>query len=113
MARADQSVIDAAIAADGMHKYDQAIDRDSAYEKIERERAAAPQEEAQSPQESKEEERKRKEEEKRAAKEEREREKREAKEERARQRRRDRIERQLLSTGAQILKRGLFNTLLK
>ncbi len=113
MAQADQSVIDAAIAADGMHKYDQAIDRDSAYEKIERERAAAPQEEAQSPQESKEEERKRKEEEKRAAKEEREREKREAKEERARQRRRDRIERQLLSTGAQILKRGLFNTLLK
>ena len=114
MAQADKAVIDAAIAADGMQKYDQAIDRDSAYEKIERERASSAQaEEAAAPQESKEEERKRKEEERKAAKEEREREKKEAKAERARQRRKERIERQLLSTGAQILKRGLFNTLLK
>ena len=112
MAQAEQSAIDASIASDGMQKYDTAIDRDSAYEKIDRKKNESSAEET-SVQESKEEERKRKEEERRAAKEQKEKEKKEAKEEKARQKRRDRIENELIKTGSQILKRGLFNTLLK
>ena len=129
-----------AMAEDGMEKYDEAVDSDSAYEILERqkeeesekarleaERAALEKEkaefearkqkeaEAAEKQRLKEEEaaQKKKEREEEAAqrKKEREEERKQAAYDRAVERRKARIEQQVISTGAQIFKRGLMNTL--
>lgn len=120
MAQADEASIRAAIASDQMTKYDESVDNISAYETLEEQRAR--EEEAR----QLEEERIRLEKEKAAfeaqkAKEEaaaekarqRQKEKEEAARQRAMERRKNQIERQIISAGAQILKRGLLNTLKK
>ena len=108
----------ACLAADGMEKYDEAVDRDSAYELLEQqreqdaeraaleaERAALEKEraafEAQKQKDAAAAEKKRQREE----------EKKQAKYERQVERRKAQIERQVINTGAQILKRGLMSTL--
>ena len=130
MAPADPAVRSAAMAADGMAKYDQAVDSESAYEKLaeekeaeaeearlaaereqlEKERAAfeaekKKAEEAARKKQEKEAEAARKREEKRLERE-------EAARQKAADRRRAQIEKKLIDTGAQVLKRGLLNTLL-
>lgn len=119
------------LTRDGMAKYDKAVDNESAYEmleeqnlrneeaarlsaereQLEKERQAfeaqkAKEEEALAKQRAKEEE---------AAKKKKEKEEAEAqkKKDRAAERRKTKIENALISTGAQIIKRGLFNTLFK
>ena len=131
MGPANDSVRTAVTASDGMAKYDEAIDRWSAYEvltdlaaeeeqkaKLEAERAALEKERAEF-EKMKEKEaflaQKQKEKEEEAAK------RRKAKEEEAAQKKKDKaaerrqaqIERTLISTGASILKRGLMKTLFK
>ncbi|MBO5987169.1 MAG: DUF853 family protein [Lachnospiraceae bacterium] len=142
MAPCDDSVRRTMMRADGMSKYDQMVDNDSAYEmlakakekeeeeaKLEAERAQlqkereewekqkAKEEEAARKQKEKEEEaaRKKKEREEEAArkKKEREEEAKKRKKDAAAERRKAKIETQLISTGGQILKRGLLNTLFK
>ncbi len=118
MAPADEAHKQAALAEDGMGKYDQAVDNESAYETLE-EQKAVEEEKAQLEAERKalEEERaafearKQKEEEAARKKLERRQEREEAARQRAVERRRAQIERQLINAGAQALKRGLFGTL--
>ena len=106
--------------SDGMAKYDQAVDRESAFEMLEDQRELENREKALAEERARLE--KEKEEfEKQKAKDEAAAQKRKEKEaeaaqkkkERAAQRRMDQIERSLISTGAQVLKRGLLNTLFK
>ncbi|MBQ2879271.1 MAG: DUF853 family protein, partial [Anaerotignum sp.] len=120
MAAADEASRSAALMKDGMEKYDETVDNESAYEMlneiaVEEEKAAEEAEEA---------EKAAKEEEKRLAKEEKEREKAEAKrqkelereEERKRkaaEKRKEKIQKELMDVGVKALKRGLLNTLLK
>ena len=131
MGPAEESVRNSVMGADGMGKYDRSVDNESAYEileeqakrdeeraRLEAERAALEAERAEfEKQKAKEEEaarkNKEKEEEAAARKREKEEEARERRRERAAERRRNQIERTLISTGAQVLKRGLFNTLFK
>ncbi|MBR1659672.1 MAG: DUF853 family protein, partial [Oscillospiraceae bacterium] len=129
MAPCDDASRRDAMAGDGMGKYDQAVDNDSAYEELERrkadaafqakldaEREALEKEkaefEAMKQREAEAAEKKRlKEEEAEAKKREREAEKKQAAYDRAVERRKAAIERQVISTGGQILKRGLLSTL--
>ena len=124
MGPAEESVRNSVRGADGMGKYDRSVDNESAYEILEEqakrdeERARLEAERAEfEKQKAKEEEaarkKKEKEEEAAARKREKEEEARERRRERAAERRRNQIERTLISTGAQVLKRGLFNTLFK
>ena len=126
MAPAPEELRSAAFKTDNMAKYDTAVDNESAYEKLEEqkavdaERAKLEEELAQLEKEKAElEAQKKKAEEaaeKQKAKEEAAAAKKKEREEAARQRASDRhkaqIERQLINTGAQIFKRGLLNTLL-
>ena len=124
MGPAEESVSNSVMGADGMGKYDRSVDNESAYEILE-EQAKRDEEQARleaeraefEKQKAKEEEaarkKKEKEEEAAARKREKEEEARERRRERAAERRRNQIERTLISTGAQVLKRGLFNTLFK
>lgn len=104
MAAASDECKKEAMAKDGMAKYDKTVDNESAYEMLKgvEEKKA-----------EKEDIKRSKEEEKRAKEEERKRIAEEKKREREAQKRRDRIEKQLISVGAQVLKRGLLNTLFK
>ena len=101
------------IASDGMEKYDDGVDNISAYEilseqtVLEAERARLEKEKAEFQKQ------KEKAEAAAAKKKEKEKEAEERKRERAAERRKSQIERSLISTGAQVLKRGLFNTLFK
>ena len=142
MAPTDDSSRNRMMNSDGMSKYDRAVDNESAYEileaqaekdaeaaKLEAERLALQkereefekqkakeEEEARKKREKEEEaERKKKEKEEEAArkKKEREAEAAERRREQAAARRKSKIETQLISTGAQVLKRGLLNTLFK
>ncbi|MBR6152197.1 MAG: DUF853 family protein [Lachnospiraceae bacterium] len=142
MAPCDDSVRRTMMRADGMSKYDQMVDNDSAYEmlakekekaeeeaKLEAERAqlqkereewekqkAKEEEEARKKREKEEEAaRKKKEKEEEAAKKKKEREEeaKKKKKDAAAERRKAKIETQLISAGGQILKRGLLNTLFK
>ena len=131
MAPCEDSVRRNMMRADGMSKYDQMVDNESAYEmlaeakekaeeeaKLEAERAQlAKEREEFEKQKAKEEEaaRKKKEKEEEAArkKKEKEEEAKKKKKDAASERRKAKIESQLISTGGQILKRGLLNTLFK
>ncbi|MBR1476402.1 MAG: DUF853 family protein [Lachnospiraceae bacterium] len=142
MAPTDDSSRNRMMNSDGMSKYDRAVDNESAYEileaqaekdaeaaRLEAERLALQkereefekqkakeEEEARKKREKEEEaERKKKEKEEEAArkKKEREAEAAERRREQAAARRKSKIETQLISTGAQVLKRGLLNTLFK
>ena len=109
MGPVEDSIRRGLISRDGMSKYDQYIDRDSAFEVLENQMEMEAREKAL------EEERIKLEKEKAAF------EKRKAKEEeaalkkkeRAAERRKNQIERGLINTGTQILKRGIMNTLFK
>jgi len=129
MAPADEVHKQAARAADGMSKYDTAVDSESAYEMLEDQKAAEEEaaqlaaereafekeKAAYEAQKAKEEEAARKKAEKEAEaqrkKLEKQLEREEAKRQKAAERRRTQIERQLINTGAQVLKRGLMGTL--
>ena len=101
------------IASDGMDKYDDGVDNISAYEVL-TEQSALEAERAQLEKEKAEfQKMKEKEEAAAAKKKEKEKEAAEKKKERAEERRKAQIERSLINTGAQVLKRGLFNTLFK
>ena len=120
MAAADDESRSEAMANDGMAKYDKTVDNESAYEMLndiaEEEEADEEEEKKKAAEEkeaAKEEARRLKEEERRRKKEEKEREKREAKREKEAQKRRDRIEKELINVGAQVIKRGLLNTLFR
>lgn len=131
MGPVEESARAASMAEDRMEKYDRYVDNESAYEileeqarrdqeqaRLEAERAQLEKERAEfEKQKAKEEEaarkKKEKEEEAAARKKEREEEARERKRERAAERRKSQIERTLISTGAQVLKRGLLGTLFK
>lgn len=101
------------IACDGMEKYDDGVDNVTAYEvltqqnALEAERAQLEKEKAEFQKQ------KEKEEAAAAKKKEKEKEAAEKKKERAAERRKAQIERSLISTGAQVLKRGILNTLFK
>lgn len=120
MAAADEASRSAALMKDGMDKYDETVDNESAYEvlteKVAEEEKAAEEAEAA--------EKAAKEEEKRLAKEEKEREKAEAKRQKelereearrqkAAEKRKEKIQKELMDVGVKVLKRGLLNTLLK
>ena len=129
MAPCSENTRCACVASDGMGKYDTAVDNDSAYEVLERQRAEDERQaqldaerEAFEKEKAAFEAQKRKEEElaeKKRIKEEeaaekrrlRELEKQQAAYERSVERRRAQIERQVINTGAQVLRRGLMNTL--
>ena len=129
MAPCDNASYQAARSADGMAKYDQSIDSESAYEMLEdqreaeerqaqldAERAAFEAEKAAfEKQKAKEEEAARRKAEKEAEAQQRRLEKalerEEAQRQKALERRKAQIERQLINTGAQVLKRGLMGTL--
>ena len=129
MAPCDEGSFQAAVRADGMAKYDQSVDSESAYEMLEdqreaearqaqldAERAAFEAEKAAfEKQKAKEEEAARKKAEKEAEAQQKKLEKalerEEAQRQKAAQRRMAQIERQLINTGAQVLKRGLMGTL--
>ena len=125
MAPADPAVIAAAIRNDGMDKYDETIDLDSAYEELaemaekeaeeERlaaERAALEKEKAElEKQRKKMEEQEAKRKQKEEEKKQREKEKKEEQERKKAQRRREKLETKLINTGAQIVKRGILKTL--
>ncbi len=101
------------IASDGMEKYDDGVDNVSAYEVL-TEQNALEAERAQLEKEKEEFQKKKEKEEAAAAKKkEKEKEAAEKKKERAAERRRSQIERSLISTGTQVLKRGLLKTLFK
>ena len=118
MAQADSASIQAAIASDNMTKYDQPVDNISAYETLQ-ERKEREEEEKRLEEERIRLEKEREAFEAQKAKEEaaaekarqRQREKEEAARQRAAERRKNQIERQIINAGAQILKRGLLNTL--
>lgn len=120
MAAADEASRSSALMKDGMEKYDETVDNESAYEVL-NEKAA---EEEKAEAEAAEEEKAAKEEEKRLAKEEKEREKAEAKRQKelekeeekkrkAAEKRKEKIQKELLDVGVKALKRGFLNTLLK
>ena len=122
MAPCDQASWNAALEADGMAKYDEAVDSESAFEVLEKraaldaERAAFEAEKAAfEAQKAKEEEAERKRAEKAAEaaqkKFERDMEREEARRQKEADRRKAKIESQLISAGGQILKRGLMGTL--
>lgn len=129
MAPAQEATRRSAMAADGMGKYDQSVDNESAYEKLAAEREQAAQQAALdaerqafekekaafAAQKAKEEEAARRKAEKEAEAERKKLEKalerEEAQRQRAAERRKTQIERQLINTGAQVLKRGLMGTL--
>jgi len=125
MAPASPASVSAAMMYDGMEKYDESIDLDSAYEELaemaeeeaEAERLAAEREALEKEKAELEKQRQKMEEQeaKRLKKEEekkqREKEKKEEQERRKMQRRREKIETKLINTGAQILKRGIMKTL--
>ena len=131
MGPAEETVRSASMAGDSMGKYDSYVDNESAYEvlqeqdkaaeertRLEAERAWLEKEKAEfKKQKAKEEEaaRKRREKEEEAAlkRKQKEWEAEQKKKERAADRRRAQIERTLINTGAQVLKRGLLNTLFK
>lgn len=131
MGPAQESARAASMAADRMEKYDVSVDNESAYEVLEEqgkreeeeERLAAQRaqlekeraefEKQKAKEEAAAQKRREKEEEAARKKKEREQEARERKQERAAERRKSQIERTLISTGAQVLKRGLFKTLFK
>ena len=120
MAAADEASRSAALMKDGMEKYDETVDNESAYEvlneiAVEEEKAEAEAAEA---------EKAAKEEEKRLAKEEKEREKaelkrqkelerQEEKKRKAAEKRKEKIQKELMDVGVKALKRGLLKTLLK
>jgi hypothetical protein len=116
MAAAPEDLRAKARAYDGMERYDEAVDNESAYEvlaaqqEMDAERAALEAEKA-----ALEKEKAALEKEKAAAeaKAQREKEKAQAAKDREAQRRKAKIESQLISAGGQVLKRGLLNTLLK
>ena len=118
MAQADSASIQAAIASDNMTKYDQPVANISAYETLQ-ERKEREEEEKRLEEERIRLEKEREAFEAQKAKEEaaaekarqRQREKEEAARQRAAERRKNQIERQIINAGAQILKRGLLNTL--
>ena len=118
MAQADDASIQAAIAADNMTKYDDPIDNISAYETLQ-ERKEREEEEKRLEEERIKLEKEREAFEAQKAKEaaaaekaaQRQKEKEEAARQRAAERRKNQIERQIINAGAQILKRGLLNTL--
>lgn len=129
MAPAQDSTRRAALAADGMEKYDQSVDNESAYEVLQAEQEKAEQQAALDAereafekekaafeaQKAKEEEAAKKKAEKEAEAERKKLEKalerEEAQRQRAAERRKAQLERQLINTGAQVLKRGLMGTL--
>lgn len=131
MGQADENARAASMANDGMGKYDTYVDNESAYEKLqdqaeleenqarlEAERAQLEKERAEFEKQKAKEEAaalKKQEKEREAAlkKQEREQEAKQRKAERAAERRKSQIERALISTGTQVLKRGLFKTLFK
>lgn len=131
MAPVDEATRSSLMKTDGMSKYDQAVDNESAYEILTREKARDEQqaeldaERAQSEQEKAAVEAKKQKEEEAALKKmeraqeaalkkkEREEEAERKKKERAAERRKAQIERTLINTGAQILKRGLLQNLFK
>ncbi len=101
------------IASDGMEKYDESVDNISAYEVL-TEQNALEEERAQLEKEKAEfQKQKEKEEAAAAKKKEKEKEAAEKKKQKAAERRAAQIERSLISTGAQVLKRGLLKTLFK
>ena len=114
MGEADEASRQAAQAASGMEKYDVSADNESAYEIIseqkekDAERAQLEAERAQLEKEKAEFEKQKQKEEAAAQKK---KEQEQAKKEKEAQRRKAKIESQLISAGAQILKRGLMNTL--
>lgn len=119
------------MATDGMGKYDEYVDRESAYEVLEGQRETEAKEKALADeraqfekekadfekQKAKEEAAAQKQKEKEAAAVQKQKEKEAAaaqkKKEKDAERRRNQIERSLINTGAQVLKRGLLNTLFK
>ena len=118
MAPCSEEARRACMTADGMGKYDESVDNDSAYEMLERQReAAAEREQLEAERLALEKEKeafeaqKRKEEEAAEKKRQKEEERKQAAYERQVQRRKAQIERQVISTGTKILKRGLMNTL--
>ncbi len=118
MAPADEAHKAAALAADGMDKYDRGVDSESAYELLEDRRAAeeeaarlAAEREAFEKEKAAFEAQRAKEEEKARKKWEKQLEREEAQRQKAAERRRAQIERQIINTGAQVLKRGLMGTL--
>lgn len=131
MGPVDESVRRTLMTRDGMSKYDNMVDNQSAYEvlndiqakdeeqaKLDEERAQLEKEKEEfEKQKAKEEAAAQKQREKEAAaaekRKEREREAEEKKKEKAAERRKAQIERTLINTGGQILKRGLFKTLFK
>lgn len=116
MGAVDESTRRSVMAGDGMGKYDQSVDNESAYEMLNdqkelEQQQKALEEERLKLEKEKEEFEKQKEKElaamqKLAAAE-------QKKKERAQERRKSQIERSLISTGSQILKRGIMNTLFK
>ena len=127
MGPAEESVRTAAMAKDSMSKYDEYVDNISAYEvlneqtelaekqaQVEAERAQLEKDKAEfEKQKAKEEEAARKQREKEALAAQKQREKEKQAQEKKKERRREQIERTLINTGAQVLKRGLFKTLFK
>ena len=131
MGPAEESVRRASMAGDGMGKYDNYVDNDSAYEvllrqtKLEEEQAKLEAERAQLEKEKEQFEKQRAKEEAAAQKQkereaeaarkklEKEQEAKQRKKEQAAERRKAQIERTLINTGTQVLKRGLFKTLFK
>ena len=120
MAAADEASRSAALMKDGMEKYDETVDNESAYEVLTEQVA----EEEKAAEEAAEAEKAAKEEEKRLAKEEKEREKAEAKRQKelerqeekkrkAAEKRKEKIQKEMMDVGVKVLKRGLLNTLLK
>lgn len=120
MGAADDSARAASMAVDGMARYDTYVDNESAYEVLE-EQAQTQAEQARLEAERAQLERERAEFEAQKAKEEaaarkqweKEKEAEQKKKDRIAERRRAQIERTLINTGAQVLKRGLFKTLFK
>jgi len=125
MAPADPAIIAAAMRNDGMDKYDETIDLDSAYEqlaemaekeaeaeKLAAEREALEKEKAElEKQRQKMEEQEAKRKQKEEEKKQKEKEKKAEQERKKAQRRREKIETKLINTGAQIVTRGIMKTL--
>ena len=120
MAAADAASRSAALMKDGMEKYDETVDNESAYEMlneiaVEEEKAEA---EAEAAEKAAEEEGKRlakeeKEREKAELKRQKELERQEEKKRKAAEKRKEKIQKELMDVGVKALKRGLFKTLLK
>ncbi len=105
MAPVDEIIRQDCMLQDGMNKYSEAYDRESAFEMLEGKRKKEEDSVAASKKEKEEEAAKKKKEKEEEAK--------KKKKEKASERRKAQIERQLINTGAQVLKRGLLKTLLK